>query len=609
MEKKFWSLMLTCIFLFTLQLVGQNTNYPTKKINGASFYVYTVKQSEGLLAIGRKFEVAADEIIKANPELKSGLKTGQEILIPVNKKTTSTEFIKHTVEKKQTLFAISHKYKVSQADIEKFNPDVKTGLKEGMILNIPDSAKIKYQKPIEKPQSAPKLKPLLLEQPQYVTHKVLPKETLYSICKQYNVDIKEVVKLNSGADIKISVDSELKIPVSSKQNNSSTKPIQSKETVSTTKTKENSEQVSKPLAAEVKAPEKSIVIEHTTESKTIKLAFLLPFMLEQSKKDAVLERFQNFYAGALLAVQAAKERGISFEIYTYDTDKTEDKMTEVLNNEELKSVDLIIGPAFSNQISLMSNFAKENKVNTLIPFSSKIPDIESNPYIFQFNPGFETELKYLIDQLNEKLKNTHVVFAEIQGVSPLDDGKIREGALKSQLIKQKRTYGTVELNSPENTDFNSQIKAGEKNLIIFNTDKFSNVSPYLNAINTIAEGNNIVLFEQYSWRNQLDKKINCMYISAFIATPNLDQLAEYNSVFNQFYGKDVSNESPRYDILGFDLTNYFISYINRYAGKYATKIGTLNSIPYLQTELSFERNSKESGLVNQTLYTGEIKAH
>jgi hypothetical protein len=332
-------------------------------------------------------------------------------------------------------------------------------------------------------------------------------------------------------------------------------------------------------------------------------------MLEQAKKDAVLERFQNFYAGALIAVQAAKDRGISFEIYTYDTDKTEEKMTEVLNNEELKTMDLIIGPAFSNQVPLIGNFAKENKVNTLIPFSSKVPDIENNPYLFQFNPGFDAEINYLFEQLNTKLKNTHVVFAEILGINSTDDGKIREGALKSQLLKQQRAIGILELSSPENANFSSQLKSGEKNLIIFNTDKFSNVSPYLNVLNTLSSENNIVLFEQYSWRNQLEKKPDCLYISPFLSATNDDSAVEYNSRFEQFFGKDLSNDSPRYDMLGFDLTNYFISYIHKFGNKYAGKIGKLNSIPFIQSQFTFERSSNESGYVNQTLYTGEIKAH
>jgi len=605
MKMKLLSLMLAGLFLFTLQLAGQSNNYPTKTIKGTVYYLYTVQTSEGLLAIGRKFEITADEIIKVNPEVKSGLKPGQELLIPMHKKAnpiiqaTSTEFIKHTVEKKQTLFAISHKYNITQADIEKYNPEVKNGLKDGMILNIPVQLKTEESTVVKVviPQNS---KPAAVSIPatgpgkSFIIHKVQPKETLFSICKQYSVDSKEVVKLNPGADIKISVDSELKIPVTNSK---------------TTHLTENVETTPAPIEPEVKPVEKPVVKEHFTEKKTIKIAFLLPFMLEQAKKEAVLERFQNFYAGALMAIQAAKERGISFEIFTYDTDKTEDKITELLNNDELKTMDLIIGPAFSNQVPLIGHFARENKVNTLIPFSSKVPDIENNPYLFQFNPGFDNEIKYLFDQFNGKLKNSHVIFAEIQGVSPTDEGKIRAGALKSQLLKQHKSIGTIELSSPDNAGFNSQLKTGEKNLIIFNTDKFSNVSPYLNGLNLLPAENNVVIYEPYSWRNQLEKKPDCLYIAPFLSTLNEDALEEYNSRFDLFFGKDLSNDSPRYDMLGFDLTNYFIAYIHKFGSKYAAKIGTLNSIPFIQSQIMFERISNESGYVNQTLYTGETKAH
>ena len=601
--------MLAVIFLFTFQLQGLSTNYPTKNIKGIDYYIYTVQTSEGLLAIGRKFEVSADEIVNINPEVKSGLKPGQKLLIPTHKKANPSiqainkiEFIKHIVEKHQTLFAISHKYNITQDDIEKYNPEVKSGLKDGMVLNIPVQQKTK-ESTVAKVAIPQNSKPAALSIPatdsgkSFIIHKVQSKETLFSICKLYNADIKDVVKLNPGAETKISVDSELKIPVN---NTKLTQKVQLKETV---------DAISAPVENEVKPIEKSVVNEHLKETKTIKIAFLLPFMLEQAKKDAVLERFQNFYSGSLIAIQAAKESGISFEIFTYDTDKTEDKINELLSNDELKKMDLIIGPAFSNQVPLIGHFAKENKVNTLIPFSSKIPDIENNPYLFQFNPGFETEIKYLYDQFNSGLRNVHVVFAEIQGVNPMDEGKIRAGALKSQLLKQHKTIGIVELSSPENTGFSTQLKAGEKNMIIFNTDKFSNVSPYLNALNSLSAENNVVLYEPYSWRNQLEKKPDCLYIAPFLSTMNEKALGEYNSKFDLFFGKDLSNDSPRYDLLGFDLTNYFITYINKFGSKYATKFGTLKSIPFIQSQLMFERITDDSGYVNQTLYTGETKAH
>ena len=330
-------------------------------------------------------------------------------------------------------------------------------------------------------------------------------------------------------------------------------------------------------------------------------------MLDQAKKELALERFQNFYAGALLAIQSAKEKGISFEIYTYDTDKTEEKMTEVLNNSELKTMDLIIGPAFSNQVDLVANFAKESKIKTLIPFTSKVPDIENNPYLFQFNPGSDTELKYMFELINGKLKNIHFVFAEVQGVSPLDDGKIREESLKIELARQRKSFGIIELGSSENINFSSELKKGEKNLIIFDTDKYSNVNAYIKDLLSMSSEYEIILFEQYSWNSQIEKKPESIYISPFISNLNEQLVDEYNTRFDQFFGKDVTNDSPRYDILGYDLTNYFITYINRFGSKFDTKIGSVHSIPGIQSQPLFERISNESGFINQRVYLSEEK--
>ncbi len=601
MKKKLFSLMLTGFILLSFATVGQKDNYPIRKIKGIEYYVYTVQASEGLLAIGRKFEISPEEISKLNPEIQNGLKAGQEILIQIQKKSTkktesksNLDFIQHKVEKKQTLFAISHKYSVSQEDIKKFNPNIKTGLSEGMILNIPDSTKIKKQKEAENKQIFKHNTTVSIKKQQLITHKVKKTETLFSICKQYNVDINEVIRLNPGSETKISVGSELKIPTNS---DISKQKEQNKENV------ENSLKSTVDINKYVEKPNKT----QYAGNKNIRIAFLLPFMLDQAKKELALERFQNFYAGALLAIQSAKEKGISFEIYTYDTDKTEEKMTEVLNNSELKTMDLIIGPAFSNQVDLVANFAKGSKIKTLIPFTSKVPDIENNPYLFQFNPGSDTELKYMFELINGKLKNIHFVFAEVQGVSPLDDGKIREESLKIELARQRKSFGIIELGSSENINFSSELKKGEKNLIIFDTDKYSNVNAYIKALLSTSSEYEIVLFEQYSWNSQIEKKLESIYISPFISNLNEQLVDEYNTRFDQFFGKDVTNDSPRYDILGYDLTNYFITYINRFGNKFDTKIGSVHSIPGIQSQPLFERISNESGFINQRVYLSEEK--
>jgi hypothetical protein len=82
----------------------------------------------------------------------------------------------------------------------------------------------------------------------------------------------------------------------------------------------------------------------------------------------------------------------------------------------------------------------------------------------------------------------------------------------------------------------------------------------------------------------------------------------FNQKFDQFYGKDLSNDSPRYDILGYDLTNYFVTLIQKSGSKFGKKISSTSSITGIQSQPIFERSSGNSGFINQRVYLGEDKA-
>jgi LysM repeat protein len=114
-------------------------------VNGSIVYIHKVEQGQTLYAISKAYNVLIADIEASNDSLKSGLKTGMELKIPTlsdNKNKTisldnSGKFILHTVEKKQTLYFISKKYNLNPEDIQKANPEISQGLKEGMVIKIP----------------------------------------------------------------------------------------------------------------------------------------------------------------------------------------------------------------------------------------------------------------------------------------------------------------------------------------------------------------------------------------------------------------------------------------------------------------------------------------
>ena len=101
------------LFIFFIGYLSLHAdNFPQKSIDGKGFYLYKVNRAEGFYSICKKFDVSKEEIIQFNPSAKYGLKSGQELLIPIKgvkvaiQETESPYFV-HTVSAGETLYAIS----------------------------------------------------------------------------------------------------------------------------------------------------------------------------------------------------------------------------------------------------------------------------------------------------------------------------------------------------------------------------------------------------------------------------------------------------------------------------------------------------------------------
>jgi LysM repeat protein len=142
-------------------------------VNGSIVYIHKVEQGQTLYAISKAYNVLIADIEASNDSLKSGLKAGMELKIPTlsdNKNKTisldnSGKFILHTVEKKQTLYFISKKYNLNPEDIQKANPEISQGLKEGMVIKIPQKEIKNVEPPVIPILKEPKVEKKSNEKP------------------------------------------------------------------------------------------------------------------------------------------------------------------------------------------------------------------------------------------------------------------------------------------------------------------------------------------------------------------------------------------------------------------------------------------------------------
>ena len=129
----------------------------------------------------------------------------------------------------------------------------------------------------------------------------------------------------------------------------------------------------------------------------VKAAVLLPFTVKENRTDKSNPRMTEYYEGLLLAVDSLKRQGISFDLYTYNTQGSKQVMTSILNKPVMKTMDIIFGPVAPENIPVATEFAKKNDIRLVIPFEPKVDQVFSTPQIYQVN----TPQSYLYSEVYE----------------------------------------------------------------------------------------------------------------------------------------------------------------------------------------------------------------
>lgn len=119
---------------------------------GGNNAIHVVKEKETLYSIAKQYDTTVEKLEQLNPLAKNGLSVGDKIII-VGAQTTKqpiakveevkvavkppSQVGKYEVQPKETLFGLSKKFNVSQEILLSLNPELKEGVREGMLITVP----------------------------------------------------------------------------------------------------------------------------------------------------------------------------------------------------------------------------------------------------------------------------------------------------------------------------------------------------------------------------------------------------------------------------------------------------------------------------------------
>lgn len=173
------------------------------------FIIHKVEAKETLFALSRRYKVGVEDIQKHNPELSEGLKIGQMLKIPYAGQAPGKQAEKsHIVQPGETLFSISRQYGVQVDDIKKWNGLGNNEIFIGQeLMFYKQGSGAAYAGAItEKAKEAIPQATQFDEKKGELTHKVSPGETLFSISRKYEVSVEDIKKWNKLTSNDLSID-------------------------------------------------------------------------------------------------------------------------------------------------------------------------------------------------------------------------------------------------------------------------------------------------------------------------------------------------------------------------------------------------------------------
>ena len=327
------------------------------------------------------------------------------------------------------------------------------------------------------------------------------------------------------------------------------------------------------------------------DSSVIRLAMMLPLQADALKRDKNMDRFYDYYAGALIAINEVQATGQAIEVHTYDVGKNVQKTTQLLCDSTWQKVDAIVGPAYTQQVAVAAEYAQRDSTWMLVPFLSNVASIAHNPYLLQFNPSEHTEADTLARYLAQYGDSVNCVLIETKAGDVIPSGIM---ALHQALKAQGVPTSSISLTAILADSLDGAFKTDMENIVIFNTEKYSNLKAVMPHLLQGHATYPITLFSHYSWQNE---KIILPQLYTTIFSDSLMVSEPYEAVWQQYFNHTVSSTLPRYDLLGYDQMRHLLQLLQTSADSIATPVWN-----GLQADIQYHRVSPDGGYENRQIH-------
>lgn len=532
-------------------------NSPLAEREIESYKVHKVRRKETLFSIAQIYNITIQDLKTHNERLRNKkLRSGKKIYIPIFKENSDPAYNSslqlYTVLAKEGKWRIAYKFGISVPQLEALNPNMGASLNEGQQLNVPNII-ISDKKQIEEDQ--------------FGYYIVKATEGFYRLEKKLGLSKELLVSLNPELEIEgLKLGMVLRVP------KSSVKDIETALVFTTTLSDSLVDLTVKNIGLLLPFKTKSI------DSDSLSLA------REQLKRDGYINLSTDFYSGVAIAIDSAKQLGISVNLDVFDTNAKALDVKTILNEADFSKYDLILGPITSKNLELTAQHVLKDNIPVVSPF---VNSKKSYSNLFQTIPDLDWMRSKMVSYVKtDTIPHRTLIIYDSKNTSTVT--YLKKAFPSASLITSKTDKDGVEQFYLMLEDVQKVLLPGRT--IVFlesNNEGFvSNVTSMLNAMNgltTLVDDNeteiqrDILLMTTSKNKAFEGKNVSNYDLSNLhFQYPAINFNMELPSAFQEKYLIKFGTFPNKYAIRGFDLTMDLLLRLSKFGTLYerATDIQT-----------------------------------
>lgn len=600
------------------------------------YYYHKVAKNQTLFSIAKQYGVTENDLIKNNPELSNGVQVGQVLKIPVNitktkeqgiaESQTGTEaqsgkvdFLIHAVVSGETLYSLEHKYEISHEEMMALNPDLESGLKAGMKLKVPAKKSSAAEEPVIANQN-------------FTRYKVESGETLFSLAARFGVDVGDIKKANPSLFSRSLESGEiLLIPQQGNTQKGKQLPAVDSNSLYTDKNKDAENVGCQPIPGKNNQKYKAALLlplylpgNDQANALSVNKAMLMSKISFNNQPVSNLQDstasasgtnidqkaigFLEFYEGALIAIDSLQGLGMNIELFVFDA-TSQQMVNSLLQMDELRDMNLIIGPVLPELQESVSAFAAKNRIPMISPLSNSGNLEMGNSYYFKVNPSREYQIDQSAQYIEREFSDKNFVLLQVAGNSTSPEAKLAQMSKERLSTKSPgNRFHEYNFQTQGVNTIKSILNENGENIFLIPTDNEAQVSIAVTNLTALAENYNLVLMgtptltKLKSLQTENFHRIRLRYLTPYFVDYSKPLVRRFIGQYRDYF----STEPSQYSFQGFDVSYYFLSALFKFGKDFRNCIPEY-PMELTQMDFNFRKVSPMGGFMNHSLFVNSYE--